>query len=150
MREGPAGMIEAEIRQLSDPQQVWQGTVARIEGALDPRARTVPVVVSVEAPYVGAAPPLRLPLVPNMQVEASLTGTSMSAQVVIPEAALHGTLVYLADAGNRLELRPVTPLFRQDGQVVIAEGLEPGERLVLDDIAPALPGLILTPVEVRP
>lgn len=150
MREGPAAMIEAEIRQLSDPQQVWEGTVARIEGALDPRARTVPVVVSVDDPYQSAAPPLRLPLVPNMQVEVLLTGIPMSAQVVIPEAALHGSLVYLADRENRLELRPVMPLFRQDGQVVIAEGLELGERLVLDDIAPALPGLILTPVEGRP
>lgn len=150
MREGPAGMIDAEIRQLSDPRQVWQGSVARIEGALDPRARTVPVVVSVDDPYQSAIPPLRLPLVPNMQVEVSLTGMPLSAQVVIPEAALHGSLVYLADADDRLELRSVMPLFRQDGQVVIAEGLAPGERLVLDDIVPALPGLSLNPVEGRP
>lgn len=150
MRAGPDAQIEAELRLMADRDQIWQATVTRIEAALDPRARTVPVVVTVADPYAGASPPLRLPLVPNMQVEVTLTGVAMAAQVVIPEAALHGQTVYLADADDRLELRPVTPLFRQDGLVVIAEGLEPGERLVLDDIAPALPGLLLVPVEGQP
>jgi len=150
MRGTPSSLITAQVHQVSDPGQVWQATVTRIDGALDPRARTVPVVVTVDDPYGGAAPPLRLPLVPNMQVAVTLTGAPLPAQVVIPEAALHGTLVYLADADDRLELRPVTPLFRQDGLAIIAEGLEPGERLILDDIAPALPGLRLTPIETAP
>jgi multidrug efflux pump subunit AcrA (membrane-fusion protein) len=148
MRDNPSTVIAAEVRQFSDLSQVWHGTVTRIDGGLDPRARTVPVVVSVDDPYAGAAPPLRLPLVPNMQVAITLTGAPQPAQVVIPEAALHGTLVYLADTDDRLELRPVTPLFRQDGLAVIGTGLEPGERLILDDITPALPGLRLTPVEI--
>ncbi len=150
MRGDPVSRIAAEVRQLSDLEQVWRGTVTRIDGALDPRARTVPVVVSVDDPYVGASPPLRLPLVPNMQVAVTLTGTPLPAQVVIPEAALHGNLVYLADPDGRLELRPVTTLFRQDGLAIIGAGLEPGERLILDDITPALPGLRLTPVEAAP
>jgi hypothetical protein len=36
--------------------------------------------------------------------------------------------------------------FRQAGQAVIAAGLDPGEWLILDDIAPAIPGLSLVPV----
>lgn len=148
MRDTPLTLIAAEIRQLSDLEQAWQGTVTRIDGGLEPRARTVPVVVSVDDPYAGAAPPLRLPLVPNMQVAVTLTGAPQSAHAVIPESALHGNLVYLADADDRLELRSVTLLFRQDGMAVIGEGLEPGERLILDDITPALPGLRLTPIEV--
>lgn len=150
LRAGPAGLIEAEVRLLSDPGQIWQGTVARVEGALDPRARTVPVVVSVADPYGGAAPPLRLPLVPNMQVEVTLSGRPLAAQVVIPETALQGETVRLVDAGDRLELRAVGVLFRQDALAVIADGLSPGERLVLDDIAPALPGMRLVPVEGAP
>lgn len=143
----PEAPLAAELRLIGAPEQRWTGRVTRVEAALDPRARTVPVVVTIDDPYAGTAPPLRLPLVPNMPVEVTLTGPALAAQVVIPEAALHGGLVYLAGPDDRLVLRPVTPLFRQDGLVVIAAGLEPGARLVLDDIAPALPGLALLPVE---
>ncbi|MBZ0164095.1 MAG: HlyD family efflux transporter periplasmic adaptor subunit [Notoacmeibacter sp.] len=149
MQVGPTARVQAEVRLASDPSQIWEGKVTRIEGALDPRARTVPVVVLIDAPYSGANPPLRMPLVPNMQVEVVLTGLEMPGGVAIPEAALHGDLAYVVDAAGRLELRPVTLVFRQDGMVVVADGLEIGERLVLDDIAPAIPGLRLNPIEVQ-
>lgn len=150
MRAGLSTRIDAELRLLSDTAQVWRGTITRIEGALDARARTVPVVVTIDDPYGNADPPLRVPLVANMQVAVTLSGAALPAQVVIPEAALRGEWVYLADADDLLELRPVTVLFRQEGLAVIAAGLEPGERLILDDIAPALPGLRLIPVESAP
>lgn len=150
IRQGPASRIGAELHPLSDPSQIWQAQVSRVEGALDPKARSMPVVVSVANPYADAAPPLRLPLVPNMQVQVTLTGAPVRDAVVIPEAALHGDAVYLVTADDRLEIRPVTPAFRQDGLVVIRDGLAPGDRLVLDDIAPALPGMPLRPVPVEP
>lgn len=150
LRDGPVAQIAAELHPLSDPAQVWQAEVARIEGALDPRARSVPVVVTVADPYADAAPPLRLPLVPNMQVEVTLTGAPLSGVIAVPESALHGDAVYLVAPGNLLEIRTVTAAFRQDGQVVIGAGLAAGDLLVLDDIAPALPGMALVPVEGTP
>lgn len=148
--EGPASRMSAELHPLSDPSQIWQADVSRVEAGLDPKARSVPVVVSVAGPYAGAAPPARLPLVPNMQVEVTLTGAVISDAIVIPESALHGEVVYLVTPDDRLEIRPVSPAFRQDGQAVISDGLAVGDRLVLDDIAPALPGMALVPVEVAP
>lgn len=148
MRAGPGTRMSAALHLAVDPTQVWEGEVTRIEAALDPRARTVPVVIVVDDPYGGANPPLRLPLVPNMYVEVTLTGAAMPQALVIPESALHGGFAYLADGENRLELRAVTAAFRQDGHVVIAAGLAAGDRLVLDDIAPAIPGMLLDPVSV--
>jgi hypothetical protein len=104
-------------------------------------------VVTVDDPYTAAQPPARLPLVPNMQVEIALTGAPLNQVIAIPEAALHGETAYVLGAGNTLELRPVTPAFRQDGLVILREGLTAGETVVLDDIAPALPGMRLFPVE---
>ncbi|GGH31486.1 hypothetical protein SAMN05444007_1055 [Cribrihabitans marinus] len=147
MRSGPGAMLEAELRPIADPSQIWQGRVTRIEGALDPQARTVPVVVEVAAPYAGANPPLRLPLVPNLQVEVTLTGAVLADAVTIPEGALHGEQVFVVGEDDRLDLREVTPAFRQNGLAVITAGLAPGERVVLDDIAPAIPGMALRPVE---
>ncbi len=148
MRDGPTTLIDVTLSPLSDPSQSWPARVSRIEGALDARARTVPVVVTVEAPYMGADPPRRLPLVPNMQVQLAFSGAPLTGAIAIPEAALHGGMVRIAGADDLLELRPVTATFAQDGRVVIAEGLAPGDRVVIDDIAPAIPGMALTPVEV--
>lgn len=150
MSDMPVTRIDVTLGPLSDPTQIWTARVVRIEGALDARARTVPVVVRVDDPYEGADPPRRLPLVPNMQVQIAFSGSSMSGLIAIPEAALHGGMVRIASADNRLELRPVTAAFAQDGRVVIAAGLSPGDRVVIDDIAPAIPGMALTPVEVQP
>jgi len=151
LREGPAAQFEAELRLVSNPTQVWKGKVSRVEGALDPRARSVQVVVTVDDPYAGAALPVRLPLVPNMYLEVTLTGLAMRPQVVVPEAAVHGgDTVYVRDAKGRLEIRPVTVAFRQEGHAVITKGLVPGETVVLDDLAPAIPGTVLTPMEAKP
>ncbi|SDE56723.1 efflux RND transporter periplasmic adaptor subunit [Ruegeria marina] len=147
LQAGVTWPIDAELRLIGDPSQVWQGKVTRIEGALDPRARTVPVVVEVTDPYQGAAPPFRVPLVPNMQMEVTLTGATLAGVVTIPESALHGDLVYIADEADRLILRPVTLAFRQDGIAAIVDGLSAGTRVVTDDIAPAIPGMVLRPVE---
>jgi len=151
LREGPAAQFEAELRLVANPHQVWQGKVSRVEGALDPRARSVQVVVSVENPYTGASLPNRLPLVPNMYLEVTLTGLTLGPQVVVPEAAVHhGDTVYVRNAQGRLEIRPVTVAFRQQGRAVISKGLSQGEALVLDDLAPAIPGMSLAPLEARP
>jgi len=134
------------VAPVSSPDQLWQGRVTRLEPALDARARTVQVVIEVENPYADARPPARIPLVANLQVEVAIVGAMMDGVVAIPSGALRGDLVYVADAHDRLALRRVGVAFRQDGMVVLNDGLEPGERLVLDDIAPALPGMQLQPV----
>ncbi len=151
LREGPAERIDAVLRLVSHPEQVWQGRVSRVEGALDPRARSVQVVVTVDDPYAGAAPPARLPLVPNMYLEATFTGPPLPPRVVIPEEALHRSdTVYVRDAEGQLEIRRVRLAFRQDGMAVIAEGLAAGETVVLDDLSPAIPGTPLASVEGEP
>lgn len=147
MREVPASRVEVTLSPLSDPAQTWPGRVTRVEGALDARARTVPVVVTVDDPYAGADPPRRLPLVPNMQVRLAFSGAALTDAIAVPESALHAGRLRMATRENRLELRPVTPAFAQDGRVVIAEGLAPGDRVVIDDIAPAVPGMQLSPIE---
>ncbi len=54
MRDMPATQIEVTLSPMADPRQIWSARVVGIEGALDARARTVPVVVRVDAPYEGA------------------------------------------------------------------------------------------------
>lgn len=147
-RAAVLGRIGAEVRLVSGPGQVWQGRVIRVGNALDAQARSVPVVIAVDDPYAGVHPPLRLPLVPNMYVEAVLTGPPIGPFVTLPAGAVHeGGTVYLRDPDGRLEPRAVTPGWRQGDIAVIGAGIDPGEEVIVDDIVPALPGLRVTPAE---
>lgn len=144
---GASGIdLTVTVAPVTSPDQTWQGRVTRLEPALDPRAQTVQVVIEIDDPYTGARPPARIPLVPNLQVEVTMSGAELSDIITIPAAALHNGMVYLLDDQNRLDLRAVEVAFRQDGRVAIASGIAPGDRLVLDDVAPAIPGLQLLPV----
>lgn len=149
MRTMPFGHVDVVLSPLSDPSQTWTARISQVEGALDARARTVPIVVAVDNPYAGANPPSRLPLVPNMQVQISFQGVPLTDAIVIPEAALHGEAVRLVGPDGLLDVRPVTVAFSQNGRAVIADGIEPGEIVIIDDIAPAIPGMPLTPIEVQ-
>lgn len=134
--------ISVEVRLVSDPGQVWHGRLIRVENGLDPQARSVPAVIAVEAPYEGADPPARLPLVPNMYVEVTLTAPAGEPVIVLPAQAVHGgDTVYLRNADGRLDLRKVTVAWTQAGKSLIIEGITAGETVILDDIVPALPGL---------
>ena len=145
----PFTQVDVVLSPLSDPSQIWSAHISRVEGALDARARTVPVVVVVDDPYAGANPPSRLPLVPNMQVLISFEGEPLTDAVVLPETALHGGVVRVLGHGGLLELRPVSVALSQNGRIVIADGIEPGDIVVIDDIAPAIPGMALTAIEVH-
>ena len=138
--------VSAEVQLVSDTAQTWQGRLVRVESALDPQARSVPAVVSVDDPYAGANPPARLPLVPNMYVELVLTGPALSESVTLPDSAIHeGDLVYLRDPEGHLELREVAVAWRQAGQAILADGVAPGEEVILDDLVPAIPGMTVIP-----
>ncbi len=52
----------------------WPARVDRMSEAIDPRTRTVGVVVMVDDPYARARPPEKPPLVKGMYVEVRLCG----------------------------------------------------------------------------
>ena len=137
--------IEARVRLLAGGGGEWEGRVGRIEGGLDPQTRTVQAVVAVDEPYRSAEPPERPPLVKNMYVEVQLTGRPLPAMAVVPAAAVHEDKVYVLDGEDRLTIRPVRIAFRQNGLAIVGEGLAGGERIVVDDLVPAIAGMAIEP-----
>lgn len=127
----------------------WGARVDRISPSLDPKTRTVGVVVVVDEPYRQAVPGEKPPLIKNMYVQVDLTGPPRPDRIVIPRVALHGSpdapLVYIADGENRLVVRPVVAGPAQGDVVVIRSGVAPGERVVVTDLIPAIDGMLLAP-----
>jgi len=124
----------------------WRGRVARIADRLDPRTRTIGVIVAVDNPYRLAAGDLRPPLAKNMYVEVELRGQPLEAQIVVPRSALHGGRVFVVGPKNRLQIRAVTLGLALGGVAVIESGIKAGERIVVSDLIPAIEGMLLDPV----
>ena len=141
--------LSAEVRLRAtggdDAMARWQARVDRISDAIDPRTRTVGVVVVVERPYADARPPERPPQVKGMYVEVGLCAPRRDPAVILPRTALHGDRVYVVDADDRLAIREPRLRFLGSDFVVIDAGIEPGERVVLSDPVPAITGMKLAP-----
>jgi multidrug efflux pump subunit AcrA (membrane-fusion protein) len=124
----------------------WEGRVVRLREELDPRTRTIGLVVAVDKPYEQAVPGERPPLVRGMFCEVELRGGVQQEQIVVPRSALHDDVVYVVDHQRRLRRRRVSVAFAQSGFVCLQDGLQPGETLVVSDPLPAIEGLLTEPV----
>ena len=125
----------------------WDGNVVRISDTIDPKTRTVGAIVLVEKPYAQAVPGRKPPLVKGMFVAAEIRAKPLKEQIVVPRSALNGDKIYIAGPDDRLEIRPVKTRVLQDDKAVIESGLSEGDRVVVSDLNPAIPGMLLDPVE---
>lgn len=121
----------------------WNARFARFSDTLDPKTRTAGVIIEVEKPYAEVKPGVRPPLLKGLFVAVDLAGKSRPDSLVIPRFALHGRKIYVANKENRLEIRDITIELTQPEFVVIDSGLEPGERVVISDLVPAIEGMLL-------
>lgn len=123
----------------------WPARVVRVSDTVDPRTRTVGVIVAVNRPYQTDEGNARPPLTKNMYVEVELRGRPRAGQIVVPREALHGGRAYVLTEDNRLEIRPIEILFQQGRLVLIKSGLKAGEKIVVSDLIPAINGMLLNP-----
>ncbi len=132
------GAVDARLMLTADPDVSWKARIDRVASGIDPRTRTVQVVLAVDEPYRGARPPVRPPLVAGMFVEAHMSRPSGDPQLVVPMSAVHQGNVFLAAEGDRLRRQPVELGLVQRDLAVVTGGLRAGDRVILDDLVPAV------------
>lgn len=120
----------------------WPAKVSRISETVDPNQATAGVILEIEQDYRNLNPTSVPPLVNGMFVRASIEGQA-NPSWVIPERALHGDKVYLMDDENKLQIKTVNVEYRRDNQVVIDGDLNQGDKLILNDLLPAINGMLL-------
>lgn len=127
----------------------WDGRFSRIAASVDPTTRMIEMVVAVDRPYrrptVGEKP--RPPLGKGTFCTVIMYGRPQAERLVVPRQAIHEGSVYVANGESRLEIRPVAVSYQLDKYAVIESGLAPGDTLIVSDIVPAVPGMLL---EVAP
>lgn len=113
----------------------FEGEVTAIGSRIDPITRSAQIRAQI--------PNREQRLRPGMFMTLSLV-TDQREALVIPEASLlqkgDRSMVYVAGEDMRVEERDVVIDRRQLGEVIISEGLEAGEMLVVDGIMSMRPG----------
>jgi hypothetical protein len=126
--------------------QTWPARVSRISETIDLNQATVGVILEIDQDPSKIRPG-RPPLLNGMFIKASLIGQP-SPQFSVPEKALHTNRIYLMDSENKLKIVPVTVLYRNQSATVIqateSATITEGDRLVLNDLLPAIEGMSLT------
>ncbi len=125
----------------------WDGWFSRTSESIDLKTGAITVYIAVDKPYENVLPGIRPPLVTNMYVEVELQGRPLSDRFVVPRHAVHDRTIYVCSPDNQLEIRPVEIEFLMGDLAVLTKGVEPGERLVLSDMVPAIDGMRLKPVD---
>ncbi|WP_333913630.1 efflux RND transporter periplasmic adaptor subunit [Vibrio coralliirubri] len=120
----------------------WPAKVARISETVDENQATAGIILEIAQDYSQLQPDSATPLVNGMFVKAEIEGVA-NLSWVVPERALHGDKVYLMDDSQRLQVINVEVLYRRGNQVVVSGELQAGDKLVLNDVLPAIEGMLL-------
>ena len=138
--------FEASVRlRVGEGEVQWPARFARVSDTIDPKTRTIGVIVAVDGAYAKASPGQRPPLTKGMFVEIEVRTRAAENQLIVPRSALHNGTLYVADAERRLDIRPVTTGLLQGDIAVISKGITKGEQIVVSDLVPAVPGMLLSP-----
>ncbi len=138
----PGAAAEVEMETGAAPVR-RSARVKRLLGELDPAGRLAQVLLEVEDPLQLGLPSEErgLPLLLGAYVRVRIGAEPLQGAYSVPRVALaEGDKVWLADADDRLELRPLDIAWRDEDSVVVRGGLRPGDRLLLSRVARALPG----------
>ncbi|WKA30762.1 efflux RND transporter periplasmic adaptor subunit [Bradyrhizobium roseum] len=134
--------------------QLGNGSIYPVEGQIneaasvvDPRTGTLQIRVIFPNPD-GA-------LLPNQFVRVRLSGVVLQGVVVVPEQAVsqgpQGAFVYVMNAGgDGVMSRPIKLDRKVEGGWAVKEGLDDGEKLVVDGLLRIHPGAKVNPVPAKP
>jgi RND family efflux transporter MFP subunit len=107
----------------------WRARLARLERRVDEQTRVFFLVAQVERPYDTSLHSHILAM--GLFVEANFEGATIPDAVRLPRSALHnGEAVYVVRDG-KLDRRSVTLLRSEGGSVIVGEGLQANDQVVV-------------------
>jgi len=128
---------------------IWDAHFARLTDTLDPKTRTIGVIVEVDDPYGNVQPGNRPPLIKGFFVEVHLTGAARPDSLIVPRSALHNNQLYLLNKENRLAFQKVNvELYQPEFAIISAAADNPinaGDNIIISDLVPAIKGMLLSP-----
>lgn len=122
------------------PDGFRHGWVIRLAAGLESRGRMAQVLVSVQDPLClesGSDNGNRMLI--GSYVRVQIQGTTLPSAAAVSRAHMReGDTVWIMDPGNRLDIRKVNVVFKDPERVLIADGVQAGERLIVSDLPAAV------------
>ena len=141
-RHMATGSLKVEARYQSDEARSEQGNLAFVDNAVDRTTGTI----KLKAEFKNA----ERRLWPGQFINVALTLSTQSDAVVVPSEAIQvgpeGQHVFVVKPDNSVEMRPVVVARTDEGETVVAQGLQPGEQIVREGQFLLSPG---TRVEIK-
>lgn len=111
--------------------QQREGRVLRLLSDLESTGRMARILVQVDDPLALKLPQAsQPPLLMGSFVRVQIRGRVLEDVMVIPTALLHDSDTVWLFAEDRLRIRPVEVVYRNQQHVYVRSGIQPGDRLV--------------------
>ncbi len=122
---------------------VRTGRVVKLLSDLEAEGRMARLVVSIQDPLGLMKKESGKPaLLIGEYVRVEIQGSEIKDAFRIPRTALRDdTHIWLADGEGRLDIRQIRTLWRDSETVLVRDGLKPGDRLIVSDLAAPVPGM---------
>lgn len=122
-----------------------EGRVIRLEADLEEQGRMARLLVRVEDPLSlepdnEGKPPMLIGAYVRVEIQGK---TVTSAAAIEREFIRNGKSLWVMDSQGRLAIRPVEIAFRGTDEVLVTDGIAPGERLIVSDLAAPVEGMPL-------
>lgn len=117
----------------------WEADLLRIEQVVNTETRVFNVIANVNAPYDKQPLPLSI----GLFVEAVIQGKTITQAVRLPTEIVHGEHVFVVNNG-KLERRAVGVYRFEHNAVVINEGLNAGDQVVMTRLELMVEGMPVT------
>jgi RND family efflux transporter MFP subunit len=144
------GAVQGSMVRIYD-QAAWgdgvsqTGRVVRLAADLEEQGRMARLLVSIMDPLgleTGNADQPRLLLGSFVRVE--IEGMKLPSVLVVDRRHVHdGNSLWFMNDEDKLEIRSVDIVYRGRDRVLVSGGVDPGERMVVSDLAAAVPGMTL-------
>lgn len=155
--DGGREALQVRVSTLDGAEHAATGEVSFLGMEVDPATGAVEIDARLANPGEK--------LVPGQFVTATLSGVKRPATLLVPQRAVsigaEGASVWVVDAANKAQIRPVTLGPWRDGGWIVQDGLQAGEKVVVDGVqklspgrpvlaATAKPGEAATPAATKP
>lgn len=117
----------------------WEGRIVRTEGVVDETNGQLFAVAEVSEPY--AQTNGQSPLLPGLFVQATIQGKTRQAVFVLPTTAINAAQeVLTVDTAQRLHIKKVVILRQEPERIVVASGLQAGDKVVISGVQVPIEG----------
>lgn len=123
--------------------QQWVGFLERVDGVIDPTTRMIKLIGYFENDLLEEKNP-SIPL--GLFVEAEISGSTLENIYVIPAEAINAqNEVIIVGNDNRIEIRKVSVLKKNNENVIVDNGILPGERVMVSKISISSSSMMVNP-----